>query len=463
SVYIPDKVTTIGDNAFLNMTSAPGRNISMNQFLQGDNPTVAKYGLTQTQWDSINWRTTRVPFQGTTLDRAAVTSIDWNTQTTITLSDWTTWAPNVTTIATGAFSDLSLTSIFIPDKVTIIQTNAFQNTNSLLGSNVSMLETLKGANPTVAKYGFTQTQWDSINWRTTRVPFQGTTLDRVAITSIGWDTQTEITLSDWTTWAPNVTLIATGAFEGLPLMSIELPNKVTAIGNNAFRNTNSLSSISINSLSELKSIGNNAFENSRITSINLSKTVTTIGTDAFKNTPSLMSITFPYSVYREGVIPYGLTSAQWSSVIWKDFPTSGTIDKLIAKNLLKENDNTIEWENIKNFSNIAPEAFMDTDIKYIEIQAKQGFTIGSNAFKNTFSLEDIVLDESYKSIVDTLGFTEEQIKKINFNDTKPSSNNTGAIVGSIFGILAVVGLGVGGFFYWKYIQKKKTVVDSDNN
>ncbi|MGL5590762.1 MAG: leucine-rich repeat protein, partial [Metamycoplasmataceae bacterium] len=419
-------------------------------------------GFSQSQWDTINWRTTRVPFQGTTLDRAAVTSIEWNTQTAITLSDWNTWAPNVNTIATGAFSGLSITSIFIPNRVTTIQTNAFQNTNSLLGSNVSMLESLKGDNPTDPKYGFTQTQWNAINWRATRVPFQGTTLDRTAITSIGWETQTTITLSDWTNWAPNVTSIAAGAFDGLSLMSIELPNKVSTIGNNAFRNTNSLSSISINSLSELKTIGNNAFENSKITAINLPKTVTTIGTDAFKNTSLLTSITLPHSVYREDVTtPYGLTSLQWSSVVWKDFPNSGKIDKIIARNLLKVNNNIIEWENIKNFSSIESEAFMDTDIKYIEIQAKQGFTIGSNAFKNTFSLEDIVLDESYKGIVDTLGFTEEQIQNINFNDTKPSSNNTGAIVGSIFGILAVVGLGVGGFFYWKYMQKKKTSVDSN--
>ncbi|MGL5592014.1 MAG: leucine-rich repeat domain-containing protein, partial [Metamycoplasmataceae bacterium] len=291
---------------------------------------------------------------------------------------------------------------------------------------------------------------------------QGTTLNRAAVTLVGWSTQTNITLSDWTTWAPNVTIIDAGAFDGLSLVSIEIPNKVITIGNNAFRNTNALSSISINSLSELKSIGNNAFENSGITAISLPKTVTTIGTDAFKNTSSLTSITFPHSVYRESVTtPYGLTPAQWNSVVWKDFPESGIIDKIIARNLLQVNNNIIEWANIKNFSSIESEAFMNTDIKYIEIQAKEGFTIGTGAFTNTSLLVDIILDESYRDIVDTLGFTEQQIQNIDFTSAK-ASNNTGAIVGSIIAVLAVAGLGVGGFFYWKYMQKQKALANQNN-
>ncbi|MGL4252313.1 MAG: leucine-rich repeat domain-containing protein, partial [Metamycoplasmataceae bacterium] len=429
--------------------------------LKGNDPAVAKYGFTQTQWNTINWRA-RPAFEGTNLDRTAINSIGWDVQTNIKLSDWASLAPNVTTIAAGAFDGLSLTGIEIPDKVTTIGTNAFRNTNSLLGSNVSMLDTLKGTNPTVAKYGFTQTQWNTINWRSSRQQFQGTTLNRAAVTLVGWSTQTNITLSDWTTWAPNVTIIDAGAFDGLSLVSIEIPNKVITIGNNAFRNTNALSSISINSLSELKSIGNNAFENSGITAISLPKTVTTIGTDAFKNTSSLTSITFPHSVYRESVTtPYGLTPAQWNSVVWKDFPESGIIDKIIARNLLQVNNNIIEWANIKNFSSIESEAFMNTDIKYIEIQAKEGFTIGTGAFTNTSLLVDIILDESYRDIVDTLGFTEQQIQNIDFTSAK-ASNNTGAIVGSIIAVLAVAGLGVGGFFYWKYMQKQKALANQNN-
>ncbi|MGL5643259.1 MAG: leucine-rich repeat protein, partial [Metamycoplasmataceae bacterium] len=344
--FIPDRVTTIQTNAFQNTNSLLGNNVSMLDVLKGSNPTVAKYGFTQTQWNAINWRS-RQPFTGTTLDRTAVTTIAWNVQTEIALSDWTTLAPNVTTIATGAFSGLSLTSIFIPDKVTTIQTNAFQNTNSLLGSNVSMLDVLKGSNPTVAKYGFTQTQWNAINWRA-RQPFTGTTLDRAAITLIKWDIQTEITSSDWNTLAPNVTTIATGAFSGLSLTSIFIPDKVTTIQTNAFQNTNSL-------------LGSNISMNDLLKGIN----------------PT--------------VAKYGFTQTQWDSINWRARqPFLGTILDRAA--IISIGWNAQAEVSLSDWTTLAPNvvaidsgAFEGLPLTSIFIPYKVT-SIGTNAFRNTNSL-----------------------------------------------------------------------------
>ncbi|MGL5732912.1 MAG: leucine-rich repeat protein, partial [Metamycoplasmataceae bacterium] len=111
------------------------------------------------------------------------------------------------------------------------------------------------------------------------------------------------------------------------------------------------------------------------------------------------------------------------------------------------------------YSEIEKEAFMGTNITELTIDYKSGFKIGDDAFKNTSSLTKITLDASYEPSVPKWGLTATQITAIKYNETPvepgESSNNTGLIVGLIIGFLAVAGLGVGGFFYWKKMQKDK--------
>ena len=96
---------------------------------------------------------------------------------------------------------------------------------------------------------------------------------------------------------PNgVTTIGNRAFASCyHLISINIPNSVTTIGNSAFSSCNSL--ISINIPNSVTAIGNYAFGCCySLTNIKIPNGVTTIGNGAFSGCESLTSITIPSSV-----------------------------------------------------------------------------------------------------------------------------------------------------------------------
>ena len=96
---------------------------------------------------------------------------------------------------------------------------------------------------------------------------------------------------------PNsVTSIGERAFSDCSgLIYITIPNSVTSIGNYAFQNCNRLTSITIpNSITSIKS---HSFDGcSDLTSVTIPNSVTSIGSDAFSDCSSLTSITIPNSV-----------------------------------------------------------------------------------------------------------------------------------------------------------------------
>ena len=96
---------------------------------------------------------------------------------------------------------------------------------------------------------------------------------------------------------PNsVTSIGNGAFgDCRSLTSITIPNSVTSIGNEAFEGCNSLTSITIPN--SVTSIGNKAFYGcSGLTSITIPNSVTSIENGAFEGCSSLTNITIPEGV-----------------------------------------------------------------------------------------------------------------------------------------------------------------------
>ena len=110
----------------------------------------------------------------------------------------------------------------------------------------------------------------------------------------------------------SVTSIGNYAFYNCySLTSITIPNGVTSIGNYAFYNCYSLTSITIPN--GVTSIGNSAFSNCySLTSITIPNGVISIGNSAFYNCSSLASITIPDGVTRIGqyafYICYSLSS-----------------------------------------------------------------------------------------------------------------------------------------------------------
>ena len=94
----------------------------------------------------------------------------------------------------------------------------------------------------------------------------------------------------------NVTNIGKRAFYGCHLGSIEIPSDVTSIGEEAFRFCG-LKSVSFGENSQLTSIGDSAFENcSSLTSIEIPDGVTSIGYEAFSDCSSLK-----YNEYGNGL------------------------------------------------------------------------------------------------------------------------------------------------------------------
>jgi hypothetical protein len=94
----------------------------------------------------------------------------------------------------------------------------------------------------------------------------------------------------------NLTEIGGGTFSGCSkLASITIPNSVTTIGSEAFSGCTSLASITIPN--SVTTIGSEAFGGcSKLASITIPNSVTTIGNSAFRGCGSLASITIPNSV-----------------------------------------------------------------------------------------------------------------------------------------------------------------------
>ena len=98
------------------------------------------------------------------------------------------------------------------------------------------------------------------------------------------------------------------------LASINLPESVTSIGNNAFDSCRSLTSVNIPE--SVTSIGKGAFVMSDLTSITISKNVTSIGEGAFCDCTYLITAVLPDGLTSIGAYAFGECS-NLTSIVWK--------------------------------------------------------------------------------------------------------------------------------------------------
>ena len=179
----------------------------------------------------------------------------------------------------------SLISINIPNSVTTIGNWAFEGCNSLTSITIpSSVVTIIG-NPFFSWHG-------NLNNESKAFIYEDNVLfNKNKTTLIAYRAkETNYTIPN------SVTTIGEGAFYDCDsLTSINIPNSVTTIGNGAFCNCDSLTSINIPN--SVTTIGKFVFfDCDSLTSINIPNSVTTIGRGAFCNCNSLTSINIPNSV-----------------------------------------------------------------------------------------------------------------------------------------------------------------------
>ena len=193
---------------------------------------------------------------------------------------------SVTSIGDWAFNQCeSLTSINIPNCVTSIGNEAFYECKSLTSIIIPNSVIKMGVNPFVGWHGSLYNESKSFIYEN-QVLFNA---DKTFIIAYRAD--------DESYNIPNtVTSIGNGAFyECKSLTSINIPDSITSIGNSAFNGCDSLTYINIPD--SVTSIGDRAFIRCEsLTNINIPDSVTSIGDGAFARCESLTSINIPDSV-----------------------------------------------------------------------------------------------------------------------------------------------------------------------
>ena len=333
SFEIPSNVTSIGSSAFRDCSSLTSIGIPSNVTSIGSSAFYGCNSLT-----SIT-----IPSSVTSIGNYAFDGCSSLTSITIPSS--------VTSIDSGAFCDCNgLTSISIPSSVTKIGYYAFYNCRSLksimIPASVTNIDDLAFRNSGVTTiYGFSGSYAETYaTLKRIRFVAWSTGLEYVSngngtcvVTGIGTCTDADVTIPPISPDDDAVTSIGEKAFYNCDsLTSINIPSSVMSIGKYAFTSCISLVEINVdvnnaNYTSDsgilfnkdkttlichpakktatsitipwsVTSIGEYAFQNcSNLTSIDISIGVTNIGEYAFYNCSGLTSITIPSSVTSIGV------------------------------------------------------------------------------------------------------------------------------------------------------------------
>ena len=259
SINIPNGVTSIGDFAFENCHSLTSINIPDGVTSIGDFAFSSCYSLT-----SIN-----IPNSVTSIGYYA---FKW-CKSLMSIN-----IPNsVTSIGNGAFSDCkSLLNINIPNGVTSIGDSVFVNCNSLISITIPSSVIAIGMNP------FRGCHADLKNESKAFIYEHNVLFDRDKTAIISYRAkEANYVIPD------SVISIGEYAFsECNSLTSIIIPDSVTSIGYSTFSECKSLTNINIPD--SVTSIGDFAFSGcDSLTSINIPNGVTNIGQGAFKNCGSL--------------------------------------------------------------------------------------------------------------------------------------------------------------------------------
>ena len=346
SITIPNSVTSIGNYAFngCNITSATMPTTLISSIPKDNLQTVVINGGTsigeRAFLNCSGLTSVTIPDSVTSIGQSAF--LNCSGLTSITIPD------SVTSIGQSAFLNCSgLTSITIPDSVTSIGNGAFVNCSSLTTVNWNATNcTTAGSSSNYIFSGSTSLTTVVIGNNVQAIPAYAFNNCGVltsitipsSVTTIGNEAFRYCRLTSITI-PSSVTSIGEYAFDGCNITSATMPttlissipksnlqtviiNGGTSIGNSAFSDCSSLTSITIGN--SVISIGNYAFYNCRgLTSVTIPDSVTSIGEYAFNNCSSLTSITIPNSVTNIGKYAFYDCSALQNIIIPPNVETIG--------------------------------------------------------------------------------------------------------------------------------------------
>ena len=298
SITIPNSVTSIGSNVFLDCTSLKS---FYGKFVSEDNRCLIVNGVL-TAFAPAGLTSYIIPNNVTSIGDFAFSNCTKLTSVTI---------PNgVTSIGNQAFGYCSgLTSVTIPDSVTSIGIFAFY-----LCSKLAEVYCKPTTPPTLESYVFYQNASDrkiyvpsasvnayktATNWReyASQIVADGSSAPSTTTNVIEYTSSDGNVVTPYNTSAFGANILSNVYENGKGTITFDGP--VTTIGEHAFRNCTSLTSVTIPD--SVTSIGNYAFRNcTSLTSVTIPESVTSIGYYAFEYCTSLTSVTIPNSVTEIG-------------------------------------------------------------------------------------------------------------------------------------------------------------------
>ena len=279
--------------------------------------------------------------------------------------------------------------------------------NILSGENKTVKVTYKGTN-----YGEYSYEYSGSVVIPESVTYNGTTY---SVTSIGDDAFRECDGLTSVTIPNSVTSIGNGAFEYCDkLTSVTIPNSVTTIGGYAFFKCSKLEKVTIPN--SVINIGGYAFDGClSLTSIEIPNSVTTIGQSAFGVCVKLTNITIPNSVTSLGIWTFDDCTELESIIVDEGNPIYDSRDNCNA--IIESATNTLiegcKNTNIPNsITRIGDAAFSGRSNLTSIIIPKSVTSIGKWTFEDCRGLTSIYLLSETPPSVGKYNFTESQYANV---------------------------------------------------
>ncbi|MBQ8336594.1 MAG: leucine-rich repeat protein [Bacteroidaceae bacterium] len=297
SIEIPSSVETIEEGAFAGCGALESIMVDENNVAYDSRNNCNALIETATNTLLRGCENTVIPHSVTSIGNYAFD--DCITLTSIEIPN------SVTVIGDDAFRCSGLTSIEIPNSVTVIGDGAFQNCSSLTSIEIPNSVTSIGSGAfsdcealtdvmlphgiiCIGSGAFRDTPW----YRKFSYDDDGC----IYINNILFEVNSFLEIKSSFKVKEGTVAIAGGAFNGHSntIKTIEIPNSVKAIGHRAFYYCSNLSNVNIPD--GVTIIGNEAFRCTGLTSIKIPNGVTHIGYDTFSGCIALKDVEIPNSV-----------------------------------------------------------------------------------------------------------------------------------------------------------------------